>query len=120
MYLERPAHAEDAVVGLLGCQTLHGALHDLALFGDKVIGPVDLVSPLLHPCAIFKPQWHPPPYPDLPYLRPSFLYPALSKYHLLSGWAQRISQGRFMMYGASEGCDMAAVMCGCGGRVDAG
>lgn len=41
-------------------------------------------------------QWPPPPVPDLSYLRPSFLYPALSKYHLLSGWAQRISQGRFM------------------------
>jgi hypothetical protein len=78
MYLERPAHAEDAVVGLLGCQTLHGALHDLALLGDQIVGPVVLVSP-----------------PILPLYH--FLYPALSKYHLLSGWAQRISQGRFMM-----------------------
>jgi hypothetical protein len=90
MYLERPAHAEDAVVGLLGCQTLHGALHDLALLGDQIVGPVVLVSPPILP-------WPPRPLPDLPYLRPSFLYPALSKYHLLSGWAQRISQGRFMM-----------------------
>jgi hypothetical protein len=48
-------------------------------------------------CTIFPAQWPPHPLPDLPYLRPSFLYPALSKYHLLSGWAQRISQGRFMM-----------------------
>jgi len=48
--------------------------------------------------------------PGLPYLRPSFLYPALSKYHLLSGFIQRISQGRFMMYGAREGCDMFAVL----------
>lgn len=46
MYLERPAHTEDAVVGLLGCQALHGALHDLALLRDKVIGPVSFVSSL--------------------------------------------------------------------------
>lgn len=46
IYLESPAHAEDAVVGVLGCQTLHGALHDLALLGDQIVGPVVLVSPL--------------------------------------------------------------------------
>lgn len=49
MYLERPAHAEDAVVGLLGCQALHGALHDLALLRDQVIGPATLVSRALPP-----------------------------------------------------------------------
>ena len=47
MYLECPAHAEDAVVGLLGRQTLHGALHDLALLGNQIVGPGSLVSPLL-------------------------------------------------------------------------
>lgn len=55
MYLECPAHAEDAVVGLLGCQTLHGARHDLALLGDQVVGPIILVSPpklpLYHPAS---------------------------------------------------------------------
>jgi hypothetical protein len=45
-YLERSAHAEDAVVRLLGCEALHGALHDLALLGNQVIGPVLQVSPL--------------------------------------------------------------------------
>jgi hypothetical protein len=53
MYLERPAHAEDAVVGLLGCQTLHGALHDLALLGDQIVGPVVLVSPPILPLYHF-------------------------------------------------------------------
>lgn len=51
MYLERPAHAENAVVGLLGCQALHGARHDLALLRNQVVGPIVLVSPpklLLH------------------------------------------------------------------------
>lgn len=49
-----------------------------------------------HHCTNVATQWRPPRIPVLSYLRPSFLYPALSKYHLLSGWAQRISQGRFM------------------------
>lgn len=49
-----------------------------------------------HHCTVLATQWSSPPVPDLSYLRPSFLYPALSKYHWLSGLAQRISQGRFM------------------------
>lgn len=42
------------------------------------------------------------------YFSPSFLYPALSKYHCDSGFIQRCSQGRFMMYGASDGVVMLA------------
>jgi hypothetical protein len=48
MYLERPTHAEDAVVRLLGRQALQSALHDFALLGDQIVGPVILVSPLFH------------------------------------------------------------------------
>jgi hypothetical protein len=55
VYLERSAHAEDAVVRLLGCQALHGALHDLALLGNQIVGPVVLISPLFpslyHSCS---------------------------------------------------------------------
>jgi len=43
------------------------------------------------------------------YLRPSLRYPALSKYHSDSGFIQRMSHGRLMMYGARVGCDMVAV-----------
>ena len=53
MYLESPAHAEDAVVGLLGCQALHGALHDLALLRNQVVGPIVLVSPPILPLCLF-------------------------------------------------------------------
>lgn len=41
------------------------------------------------------------------YLRPSFRYPAASRYHRDSGSIQRASQGRFMICGASEEYDMA-------------
>lgn len=110
MYLESPAHAEDAVVRLLGRQALHGALHDLALLGDQIVGPLIHISPLFLTGTILISNGAPKSIPDLPYLRPSFLYAAASKYQLLSGLAQRMSHGRFMMYGASEGCDILDVM----------
>lgn len=39
MYLERPPHPEDTVVGLLWRQSLERELHGFALFGDEIIGP---------------------------------------------------------------------------------
>lgn len=39
-YLEGAADAEDAVVGLLGRQTLEGELDYVVLLGEDVIGPV--------------------------------------------------------------------------------
>jgi hypothetical protein len=39
-YLERSAHAEDTVVGLLGRQTLESELHLGALLGNQVVGAV--------------------------------------------------------------------------------
>ena len=42
------------------------------------------------------------------YLRPSFLYPAASAYHLASGIIQRFNQGLFMINPASDGADMIA------------
>ena len=43
------------------------------------------------------------------YLRPNFRYPDLSQYHSLSGFIQRMSQGRLMMAGARDGYDMVVV-----------
>lgn len=109
-YLERSPHSEDTVVSLLGAQTLEGLLHNLILLGDQVVGTVSppWVSTVLGV-----------PFGPLPailscllpstlesgrrarglgtYRRPSFRYPALSKYHSLSGRIQRINHGRFMM-----------------------
>lgn len=76
---------------------------------SSALRPLSVV--LFHQNNIFQAQWLHPGCPGLPYLSPSFLYAAASKYQLLSGLTQRMSQGRFMMYGASDGCDMIAVMC---------
>lgn len=43
-----------------------------------------------------------------PYLKPSFRYPALSKYHLDSGSIHRRSHGRLTMKLAKDGVDMFA------------
>ena len=43
---------------------------------------------------------------DIPYLNPSFRYPALSKYHSDSGFIHLFNHGRLMMKPASEGCDI--------------
>ena len=42
----------------------------------------------------------------LTYRNPSFLYPALSKYHSDSGFIHLFNQGRLMMKFASDGCDI--------------
>lgn len=41
-YLEGPADTEDAVVGLLGGETLDGSLDGVVLLGDQVIGSVSV------------------------------------------------------------------------------
>jgi hypothetical protein len=41
-YLEGPADTEDAVVGLLGGETLDGSLNGVVLLGDQVIGSVSV------------------------------------------------------------------------------
>jgi hypothetical protein len=40
------------------------------------------------------------------YLNPNLRYPALSKYHLESGFIHFCSHGRFMINGARDGTDM--------------
>ncbi|KAI7515074.1 hypothetical protein KC347_g135 [Hortaea werneckii] len=103
-YLERSSHSEDTVVGLLGTQTLESLLHNLILLGDQVVGTV---SPPWVSTVLGVPS---APIPAVPlclllsilgglgtYRRPSFRYPALSKYHSLSGRIQRINHGRFII-----------------------
>ena len=46
---------------------------------------------------------------ELDYLKPSFLYPAASAYQFANGTIHRLSQGRFVIYFASEGADMFAI-----------
>lgn len=43
------------------------------------------------------------------YLKPSFLYPAASAYHLASGFTQRSNQGLFMINDVSDGADIVEV-----------
>jgi hypothetical protein len=82
-YLERPAKAEDAIVGLFGRQALEGELDDVVLLGNQVIGSVtDPVSPSIRGREASREREH-EQYPEsssiidafgeLPYLRPSCL-----------------------------------------------
>jgi hypothetical protein len=129
-YLECSAHAEDAVVGLLGRQTLESELHLGALFGDEVVGAVWKKDSRQKMCVFcFSiPISNPIPFrvylrvlasissqirhlhdrDAKTYRRPNLRYPALSRYHSESGFIQRWSQGRLRMKGASEGVDMIA------------
>lgn len=109
IYLESSSHTEHTIVCLLWGQTLQGELDLWALLRDQIIGAADasmlathsfvyrastaIASCAIHPCA-------------MTYRSPSFRYPALSKYHLLSGAIHFCSHGRFMIYGAREGTDM--------------
>ena len=42
--LESAAHAEDAVVGLLGRETLEGEKNNIGLFGNEIVGSVGVQS----------------------------------------------------------------------------
>ncbi|KAI7326983.1 hypothetical protein KC326_g159 [Hortaea werneckii] len=108
-YLKRSSHSEDTIVGLLGTQTLKRLLHNLILLGNQVVGTVSppWVSAVL---GIPLPSFSTMRFLFLfsilnddhvgwgAYRRPSFRYPALSKYHSLSGRIQRINHGRFMIF----------------------